>query len=422
MTPIAIDCRKLGKRYSASLRARSSTLRETLAAGPAMLRDALRAGRTERAKPRELWALRDLTLSIRQGSSVGVIGRNGAGKSTLLKIISSVTRPTEGFVDVAGRVGSLLEVGTGFHSELTGRENIRLYGAILGMSGKEVASRFDEIVAFAELEDFLDTPVKRYSSGMYMRLAFAVASHLDPEILLVDEVLAVGDLGFQRKSMNRVGKVAGEGRTVLFVSHNLQAVQRLCPESLILHDGRLVDFGETRAMISRYLSEFSTDSASGTWIPVDAIPRRREGGITIMSVRYTGEGDSAQPASRRPFAVEFDVMSESDMRAGSAAVIVYDRFGTKLINADSAALGGGVPLRKGINRIRFDFPRLGVSPGTYALGLWIARGSRDTVGLDFIENAAWLDVTDPDSPFIGGAVDEGSIATDFSYEPRADSR
>lgn len=418
MSSVAIDCRRLGKRYSQSLRARSSTLREALASAPSLLRNVVTGGGSAERPLRELWALRDVTLSIDTGQSIGVIGRNGAGKSTLLKIIASVTRPTEGYADVSGRVGSLLEIGTGFHSELTGRENIRLYGAILGMTRAEVASRFDEIVEFAEIGDYLDTPVKRYSSGMYMRLAFAVAAHLDPEILLVDEVLAVGDLGFQRKSIDRVGQVAGEGRTVLFVSHNLQAVQRLCSQSLILHGGRLVDFGETNAMISRYLADFSSDSSAGAWIPVAGIARKHEGGVTFSSLRYGAGDDYTAPASRRAFRVECQIESATDTIVRSIAVILFDRFGAKLINADSAAYGREFRLRKGTNVFRVDFPRLGLSPGTYSLGLWVARGSRDTVGLDYIENAAWFDVIDPETPFVAGAVDEGIVATEYTFSER----
>jgi lipopolysaccharide transport system ATP-binding protein len=190
-----------------------------------------------------LWALRDVSFQVEQGEVLGIIGRNGAGKSTLLKILSRVTAPTSGRVKVKGRIASLLEVGTGFHPELTGRENVYLNGAILGMTREEVTRKFDEIVDFAEVEKFIDTPVKRYSSGMYVRLAFAVAAHLDPEILLVDEVLAVGDAEFQKKCLGKMGDVAKEGRTVLFVSHNMAAVQRLCTKTAWVNRGNLVDSG-----------------------------------------------------------------------------------------------------------------------------------------------------------------------------------
>jgi lipopolysaccharide transport system ATP-binding protein len=202
----------------------------------------------------QFWALRDVSFDVQQGDVVGIIGRNGAGKSTLLKIISKVTAPTTGTVTIRGRVASLLEVGTGFHPELTGRENVYLNGAILGMSKREIRSKFDEIVAFAEIEQFIDTPVKRYSSGMYVRLAFAVAAHLEPEILIVDEVLAVGDMQFQKKCMGKMEAVGKDGRTILFVSHNIGAISRLCSRCVLLHRGRVLAEGATTEVIDRYLT------------------------------------------------------------------------------------------------------------------------------------------------------------------------
>lgn len=204
-----------------------------------------------------IWALKDVSLQVEQGEVLGIIGRNGAGKSTLLKILSRVTAPTSGEVKVNGRIASLLEVGTGFHPELTGRENIYLNGAILGMTHEEVRRKFDEIVAFAELEKFIDTPVKRYSSGMYVRLAFAVAAHLEPEILLVDEVLAVGDIEFQKKCLGKMGAVAKEGRTVLFVSHNMGAVSKLCKHAFLLNHGVIADKGDIQTVINSYLKKTS---------------------------------------------------------------------------------------------------------------------------------------------------------------------
>ena len=208
----------------------------------------------------EVWALKDVSFQVEQGEVLGIIGRNGAGKSTLLKILSRVTAPTSGEIKVKGRIASLLEVGTGFHPELTGRENIYLNGAILGMSKQEVQRKFDEIVGFAEVEKFIDTPVKRYSSGMYVRLAFAVAAHLDPEILIVDEVLAVGDIEFQKKCLGKIGDVAREGRTVLFVSHSMTSVESLCTSSIVLSLGSMVYKGETQEAISYYLHSFSEEA------------------------------------------------------------------------------------------------------------------------------------------------------------------
>lgn len=210
-----------------------------------------------RTKKEEFWALKDVDFDVSQGEVIGIIGRNGAGKSTLLKILSRITHPTTGRVQLRGRVSSLLEVGTGFHQELTGRENIFLNGAILGMTNVEIRRRFDEIVAFSEIEKFLDTPVKRYSSGMYVRLAFAVAAHLEPEILLVDEVLAVGDLSFQKKCLGKMGEVSRDGRTILFVSHNMEAVRTLCQKGVLLEAGRVRALGRVDHVVERYLSSVS---------------------------------------------------------------------------------------------------------------------------------------------------------------------
>jgi ABC-type polysaccharide/polyol phosphate transport system ATPase subunit len=245
-----ISVENLSKRYVIGHETRHDTLRDRLSHGVGRLF----RGRKSAGEEEEFWALRDVSFDIRQGEVVGVIGRNGAGKSTLLKILSRITEPTAGRVSLRGRVASLLEVGTGFHPELTGRENIYLNGAILGMSRMEIRKKFDEIVAFAEVERFLDTPVKRYSSGMYVRLAFAVAAHLEPEILIVDEVLAVGDVAFQQKCIGKMQDVArGEGRTVIFVSHNMVATQSLCDRALLLNAGMIEFDGGPVEAVARYL-------------------------------------------------------------------------------------------------------------------------------------------------------------------------
>jgi lipopolysaccharide transport system ATP-binding protein len=221
--------------------------------------------------PEYIWALKDVSFEVKQGEVVGIIGRNGAGKSTLLKVLSRITEPTEGRATLRGRVGSLLEVGTGFHSELTGEENIYLSGTILGMKSNEISRKFDEIVAFAEVEKYLDTPVKRYSSGMYVRLAFAVAAHLEPEILVVDEVLAVGDAEFQKKCLGKMGDVATAGRTVLFVSHNMAAVQSLCRTAFQLESGRIVRTGDSKKVVSEYLSGSGGNTSVMVW-PDESAP------------------------------------------------------------------------------------------------------------------------------------------------------
>lgn len=256
---VAVFVEKLSKHYrlGTGWGGEYQTLRDAIGRALAVIVKGPRRGpRTENSN--DFWALRDISFDIQQGEVIGVIGRNGAGKSTLLKVLSRITEPTSGRAVIRGRVGSLLEVGTGFHPELSGRENIHMNGSILGMTRREIASRFDEIVAFAELERFLDTPVKRYSSGMYVRLAFAVAAHLDPEILIVDEVLAVGDSAFQQKCLGRIQQVGRSGRTVLFVSHNMAAVQNLCDRVLLLEGGRIVFDGETSEGVARYAELFTT--------------------------------------------------------------------------------------------------------------------------------------------------------------------
>ncbi len=271
MSEFAIRATRLGKQYrlGALYEPRYRTLRESLGG-------LFKPG--QRAPQETIWALRDVSFDVQQGQVLGVIGRNGAGKSTLLKLLSRVTEPTEGEAEIRGRVGSLLEVGTGFHPELTGRENIYLNGAILGMRRTEIERKFDEIVAFAEVEQFIDTPVKRYSSGMYLRLAFAVAAHLEPEILVVDEVLAVGDAEFQRKCLGKMGDVAREGRTVLFVSHNMSAILRLTEETLVVEKGKLALRAPTPEAVDYYLAQGYAREGERIWqsgeAPASAAPFR----------------------------------------------------------------------------------------------------------------------------------------------------
>ncbi|MBN2145864.1 MAG: ABC transporter ATP-binding protein [Anaerolineales bacterium] len=299
MNDIAIRVENLGKQYKIgvseeglSTSTRYRTLTESLTN---------RFKRNARPETAHIWALKDISFDVRRGQVLGIVGRNGAGKSTLLKILSRVTEPTTGTAEIHGRVGSLLEVGTGFHPELTGRENIYLNGAILGMKRAEIERKFSEIVEFSEVAKFIDTPVKRYSSGMYLRLAFAVAAHLEPEILVVDEVLAVGDAEFQRKCLGKMSDVAQEGRTVLFVSHNMSAVLRLTEEAIVLDKGKLVFRAPTPEAIDYYMSAGFSDSGERIWnaeeIPAEADPfrpialRLRDGqGRVVDTLRSTDEG------------------------------------------------------------------------------------------------------------------------------------
>ncbi|MDX1435241.1 MAG: ABC transporter ATP-binding protein [Anaerolineales bacterium] len=279
MSDIAIRVENLGKRYTIGsyekdVRFNYSTLRDTITEGLSSSFGRLRGEQVEGKTT--IWALRDLNFELKRGEVLGIIGRNGAGKSTLLKILSRVTEPSEGYAEIHGRVGALLEVGTGFHPELTGRENIYLNGAILGMKRQEIERKFDEIVDFSGVEKFIDTPVKRYSTGMYLRLAFSVAAHLEPEILVVDEVLAVGDADFQRKCLGKMNEVAEEGRTVLFVSHNMSAIMRLTQEALVLDHGALVKRAPTLEAVDHYLTTGFAEAGERVWtteeVPAEAAP------------------------------------------------------------------------------------------------------------------------------------------------------
>jgi lipopolysaccharide transport system ATP-binding protein len=316
MSETAIKVEGLSKRYRIGAQQRAyRTLREKLnetAMAPFRAMKSLSNGigngngNGHKAKSETFWALKDISFEIKAGEAVGIIGRNGAGKSTLLKILSRITEPTEGYADINGRIASLLEVGTGFHPELSGRENIFLNGSILGMKRAEIRRKFDEMVAFAEIEKFIDTPVKHYSSGMYVRLAFAVAAHLDPEILLVDEVLAVGDAEFQKKCLGKMGDVAREGRTVLFVSHNLGAINRLCGSAIWINDGKLQLAGESEEVVTRYLSSGAQFSGERRWSNSVDAPGTDE--IRLLAVRISN-GDREQAANfdvRRPLNVEIE--------------------------------------------------------------------------------------------------------------------
>jgi lipopolysaccharide transport system ATP-binding protein len=257
-----------------------------------------------RKKEETFWAVKDVSLDVKQGEVLGLIGRNGAGKTTLLKILSRITKPTTGWAEIHGRVGSLLEVGTGFHPELTGRENTFLSGAILGMGKSEITRKFDEIVAFAELEKFIDTPVKHYSSGMYVRLAFAVAAHLEPEILFVDEVLAVGDAAFQKKCLGKMGDVSKQGRTIVFVSHNLTALQKLCSRVVWLNGGEVVEAGDPRKVIDHYLQTNAIANLESVWEDDLTAPGNER--VRLRSVRVLPQTDSGEPITvHTPLRIEF---------------------------------------------------------------------------------------------------------------------
>lgn len=336
----------------------------------------------------EFWALRDVNFEIRRGEVVGVIGRNGAGKSTLLKVLSRITEPSEGRVEIRGRVASLLEVGTGFHPELTGRENIYLNGAILGMTHAEIRRKFDEIVDFAEVEKFLDTPVKRYSSGMYVRLAFAVAAHLEPEILIVDEVLAVGDAEFQKKCLGKMGEVAGQGRTVLFVSHNMAAVQTLCSRGLLLAKGRISLDSTAEKTIGQYIENVGERVAS-------AYPRHIQPSLTLNQIRLSTE----TLAEGNELDVEFEFSASSRGILFECVILVSTLRGDRVAVVDVRE-SRAMPLEFQdevfliVSRIR----SLPLVEGTYTIGLALRA---DLAWLDLLELAQFTVVPKKsDSEFV----------------------
>jgi lipopolysaccharide transport system ATP-binding protein len=322
MTPI-IEVEHLGKRYRIGARQAHTSLRDAVAAGIRSPLQRFRNGKDNGSST--IWALKDVSFDVAPGEVIGIIGRNGAGKSTLLKILSRITRPTKGRALLHGRVGSLLEVGTGFHAELTGRENIFLNGAILGMSKHEIESKFDEIVAFAETGAFLDTPVKHYSSGMTVRLAFAVAAHLEPEILIIDEVLAVGDLAFQKKCLGKMNEVAKAGRTVLFVSHDISAVNALCQRAILLHEGAIVRTGPTSAVTAYYLDTTNKLYSPVTW--VDFTPGRNDE-IELRTARITQRDNNTSAIDcREPFSISFEYENRKALPGSRFFVIIRNARG-----------------------------------------------------------------------------------------------
>jgi lipopolysaccharide transport system ATP-binding protein len=347
----------LGKSYQiGEERQRYRTLRETIVQATKRPIERIRHPGAATHASETLWALKDIDLEVARGEVLGIIGRNGAGKSTLLKILSRITEPTEGRIEIRGRVGSLLEVGTGFHSELTGRENIQLNGAILGMSRAEIRSKFDEIVEFSEIGRFLDTPVKRYSSGMYVRLAFAVAAHLDPEILIVDEVLAVGDAEFQRKCLGKMADIAGGGRTVLFVSHNMGAVNRLCSTGLLLEDGVVRARGPVHEITTMYLRSGGSSPAEREWsfgpaAPGDATAR-------LKSLRVLQDGRTAASVEiTRPVILEMEYWCLRDESHLMAALSFFDDQGQCLfVSADFPAATRPTTHRRGLYVTRCTIP------------------------------------------------------------------
>jgi lipopolysaccharide transport system ATP-binding protein len=347
-----IQAEGLGKRYRRGVRA-DSGLRHVLERFARSPWEALRG-----AKPEMFWALKDVSLQVREGEVLGLIGRNGAGKTTLLKILSRITRPTEGWAEIHGRVRSLLEVGTGFHPELTGRENTYLSGSILGMSKREIDRKFDEIVAFAEIEKFIETPVKHYSSGMYVRLAFAVAAHLEPEILLVDEVLAVGDINFQKKCLGKMGEVAKGGRTVVLVSHQLNQIRRLCQRVAWIDAGSIRQSGATHEVVSAYESAMTQGERNGN---------KRAAGVTKgrflrWEITHPTGGNPHTLTELRATTIAFAVEIHEPIRKGHHGIALYNHERQLIWGWATSA----VEMDVGEHELRYTFPMLPLRPGPYS--------------------------------------------------------
>jgi|ERR1035437_2260368 lipopolysaccharide transport system ATP-binding protein len=360
----------------------------------------------------EFWALRDVSFDIQQGDRVGIIGRNGAGKSTLLKILSRITEPTSGRVKINGRVASLLEVGTGFHPELTGRENIYLNGAILGMSKAEIKSKFDEIVTFAEVERFLDTPVKRYSSGMYVRLAFAVAAHLEPEILIVDEVLAVGDAQFQKKCLGKMESAGREGRTVLFVSHNMVALKSLCKKAIWLNAGSVVKNGRAEDVVSNYLQNGAPVNMHQVWDDTKSAPGNKNVRLHSVKISYDGEASGESLTVATPLDWEFQFWNFEHNALLNFSVVLYDSQDVCIFNIASSAKVYPEGMVKGTCHIPENF----LNDGVYRVRLLIVKDM--SVALIDIDNVATFEVYDKREEAWYGKW-QGAVRPKFKWETMA---
>ncbi len=397
---LAIEARGLGKRYRIGAEpGHNGTLRGRISQATQGFLRRLSGQVGPDGLTTELWALKDITFDVGHGEVVGIVGGNGAGKSTLLKVLSRITAPTEGEAIIRGRVGTLLEVSTGFHPELTGRENVFLNGAILGMSRAEVSRKFDAIVEFAGVSRFIDTPVRFYSSGMYVRLAFAVAAHMEPEILFVDEVLAVGDAQFQKKCLGKMSDVSREGRTILFVSHNLEAVQRLCSKGLLMERGRLVDTGTIDAIVARYRSSFGADDVLGTF---RAHAREGGGDALVDGLRLlSSHGATGRCPADEPLVFEADLVMD-DTGAGALNALTFSltvcsEEGTPLCTVTSADDGGVELPEERACAVRVSIPAPTFAPGKYRVHTWL--GIPGTHLSDKVYDAFEFEILPPHVPW-----------------------
>jgi len=339
-----------------------------------------------------IWAIKDVSFNVKQGEILGIIGRNGAGKSTLLKILSRIVEPTEGVARISGRVASLLEIGTGFHKELSGRENIYLNGTILGMSRDEIKKKFDEIVAFSEISKFIDTPVKRYSSGMYVRLAFAVAAHLDPEILIIDEVLAVGDVAFQKKCLGKMSDTAKAGRTVLFVSHNMHTIQSLCTKTILLEEGKIIKYGDTRKVVSDYLKPIQENIIEGEsnirdWKGIRETPGSIRA-VRLRTIDKNGDNNSTYKIND-PITFELDI--ENIGKNGFVvSFLINDTQGNLVYQVRSQDSAIDTENVRSSVTVRMTIPKLNIVEKRYTVDVWV--GNHFDKMEDFIEGAITFDV------------------------------
>jgi lipopolysaccharide transport system ATP-binding protein len=387
VSELAIRVRGLAKEYRIGAKAeRYKSLRESLAAIAGM--PARLFSKSHRRADERIWALREVTFDIRPGEVVGVIGRNGAGKSTLLKVLARITEPTAGTAEIHGRVGSLLEVGTGFHPELTGRENVYLNGAILGMRRSEIDRKFDQIVAFSEIEQFIDTPVKKYSSGMYLRLAFAVAAHLEPEILLVDEVLAVGDADFQKKCLGKIGDVAREGRTVLFVSHNMPAIQALCTRAVLLRQGTVALDADVSDVLREYLGYLHASSADAFRNNPE---RSGDGSVRLTAGRVLDDRGQAVERLVAGSVATLEFWYENPAKADRVEVLatIINHLGVSVTHLNTIVSGFAVRGLGSRGVIACRIPNLPLPRGEYRVAVAVKRGGDTT---DQIPNALTFSV------------------------------
>ena len=400
MSDIVIKAENIGKMYTIghqAVRGNQTTFREVLMENARNLWSKTKD--LAMGKPiihgdtmEEVWALKDVSFEIRRGEAVGIIGRNGAGKSTLLKILSRITEPTSGRVTIKGRVASLLEVGTGFHPELTGRENIYLNGTILGMTRSEIKSKFDEIVAFAEVEKYLDTPVKRFSSGMYVRLAFAVAAHLEPEILVVDEVLAVGDAQFQKKCLGKMEDIANAGRTVMFVSHNMSAIQSLCEKTILLQDGRVNLYDKTNKVIQFYLNE-SYDLSKSVFLK-DRSDRIGSGKVIVVDFKTIDcekrEIGILQSGKDYSFRIEYINITRSCINNIVVSLDLFDEKNNRVLMFRTSFTNNNVSLFPVHGYIDCLIKNMPLANGIYGVSIFISHAEAEV--LDYITDAAFITV------------------------------